>query len=230
MDNMDNGPRRFPQPDCVRGIETRSVRCRNAGISFYFREDSFITMTTIDIGYMEYRARENVYAVRVDVSPITVVTDIVVAMDPLLDYMDPILPFDQVIFATEAPNPDGEGRHERELSRFPRYVVLISSEATSDLLMEGLSNAEIFGVNCNPVRIGPRYSPPQVPLLGYPPVPVGRQIENPDDMIMNLRECCPPRRHEQLARIMENPNMCTELVIEMLYEALFPQEPDPDWD
>jgi len=62
-------------------------------------------MTAIDIGYMEYRAGNNLYAVRVDVSPITMVTDIVVAMDPLLDYMAPVLPFDQVIFATEAPNP-----------------------------------------------------------------------------------------------------------------------------
>ena len=167
---------------------------------------------------------------RVSVSPITLVNDIMATMDPLLDCMAPDLPFDQVIFATEVPNPDGLDHHDRELSRFPRYVVLIASEATSDLRMDGLADAEIFRVNCNPVRIGPRYPPPQVPLLGYPPVPVGRRIESPDDLVMNLRECCPPRRHEQLARIMENPNLCTELVIEMLYEAMFPEEPDPEWD
>ena len=127
---MDNGPRRMRQPDCVRGIETRSIRCRNGNIAFYYREDSFITMTALDVGYIEYQARHNLYTVRVDVSPITVVTDIVAMMDPLLDYLAVDLPFNQVIFATEVPNPDGLDCQDRELSRFPKYVVLIASEAT----------------------------------------------------------------------------------------------------
>ena len=193
----------------------RSIRCRNGNISFYYREDSFITMTVLDIGYMQFRARHNLYAVRVDVSPVTLVTDIVAAMDPLLDSLAVTLPFDQVIFATEVPNPDGLDRQDRELSCFPKYVVLIALETTSDLLMDGLADAEIFGVNCNPMRIGPRYPQPQVRLLGYPPVPVGRRIESPDDLVMNL---------------MENPNLCTEMVIQVLYESMFPEEPNPEWE
>jgi len=187
-------------------------------------------MTILDVGYMEFLAERNLYAVRVDVSPITLVTDIVAAMDPLLDSLAISIPFDRVIFATEMPDPDGVNRRDRVVSRFPSYVVLVATETTSDLLMEGLADAEIFGVNCNPMRMGPRYPQPQVGLLGYPPVPVGRRVENPDDLVMMLRECCPRVRQEQLARIMENPHLGTEMIIQTLYESMFPEEPDPDWD
>ena len=72
---MDDDSHRMRQPGCVRGIETRSIRCRNGNISFYYREDSFITMTVLDVRYMEFQARHNLYAVWVDVSPITLVVD-----------------------------------------------------------------------------------------------------------------------------------------------------------
>ena len=129
---------------------------------------------------------------RVDVSPITLVSDMVAAMDPLLDSLAIVIPFDEVILSTEFPDPDlGADLPARVLSRFPEYVVLVASKMTSDLLMEGLADAEIFGVDCNLVRIGPRYPQPQIHLLGYPPVPFGRRIENPDDLVMMLWECCP---------------------------------------
>ena len=94
--------------------------------------------------------------------------------------------------------------------------------------MEWLVSAEIFGVNCNPVRIGPRYPQPQIQLLRYPPIPFGCRIENPDDLVMMLRECCPLCQHQQLARMMENPGLCTEMVLQVLYDAMFPENPDVD--
>ena len=54
-------------------------------------------MTVLDVGYMEFLAERNLYAVRVDVSPITLVTDIVSVMDPLLDSLAISIPFDWVI-------------------------------------------------------------------------------------------------------------------------------------
>ena len=54
--------------------------------------------------------------------------------------------------------------------------------------MEGLADAEILGVYCSPVRIGPRYPQPQFPLLGFPPIPPGRRVEEPDDLVMMLGE------------------------------------------
>ena len=107
---MDDDPQNMHVPDCVRGIGTRSIRCRNGSISFYYHEDSFITMTVLDVGYMEFLAGRNLYAVQVDMSSITLVTDIVAAMDPLLDSLAVSIPFDQVIFATEMPDPEGVNR------------------------------------------------------------------------------------------------------------------------
>ena len=111
------------------------------------------------------------YAVRVDVSPLTQVSDIVVAMDPLLDPLGVICPFDEVIFVTRVPDTDPNDVHPSGvLNRFPEFGVLITAaETTSDLVMEGLAGAEIFEVYCNPVMIGPRYLQPHFPLLGFPP-------------------------------------------------------------
>ena len=62
--------------------------------------------------------------------------------------------------------------------------------------MEGLAGADIFGVYCNPVRIGPRYPQLQIPLLGYPPIPSSRWVENQDDLVVMLWECCPHHQHQ----------------------------------
>ena len=65
-------------------------------------------------------------------------------------------------FATKVPDTDANDVHpDGVLSRFPDFAVLITaSETTSDLVIEGLANAEIFGVYYNPVRIGERYPQP----------------------------------------------------------------------
>ena len=68
-------------------------------------------MTVLDIGFKEWKAQKNLYAVRVDVSPLTQVSDIVVAMDPLLDPLGVICPFDEVIFVTRAPDTDPNTVH-----------------------------------------------------------------------------------------------------------------------
>ena len=89
--------------------------------------------------------------------------------------------------------------------------------------------AEMFLVYCNPVRIGRRYPPqPQFPLLSYPPIPPGCWVEDPDDLVMMLWECCPLHMQQQLARIMECPALCTEMILHVLYDGLYPQEPDID--
>ena len=83
--DMDDDPRSMRVPNCVRGVGARSIRCCNGDISFYCSDNVAITMTVLDIGCMEFWAQRNLFAVRVDVSPITQVSDIVAAMDPLLD-------------------------------------------------------------------------------------------------------------------------------------------------
>ena len=186
-------------------------------------------MVVLAVGFKEWKAQKNLYAVRVDVCPFTQVSDIVAAMDPVLDPLGIVIPFDDVIFATGVPDTDPNAVHPSGvLSCFPEYVVLIASETTSDLLMEGLEGVEIFGVQCNPVRIGPRYPQPQIPLLGYPPIPSGRRVENPDDLVMMLWECCPPHRNQQLARMIESPWLCTEMILQVLYDAMFPEDHDVD--
>ena len=123
-------------------------------------------------------------------SPFTQVSNIVAAIDPLLDPLGIVIPFDEVIFAMEVPDSDPDVVHPTGLlSCFPEYVVLTASETTLNLLMEGLAGDEISRVHCNPLRIGPRYPQPQIPLLGYPPIPSGRWVENPDDLVMMLWEC-----------------------------------------
>ena len=224
---MDDDPRRMSVMDCVLGVGTRSFRCCNGNISFYYSDNVAVSMMVLDIGYKEFRAQRNLFPVRVDVSPITQVSNIVAVMDPLLDSLAIVIPFDEVIFATEVPDSGlSADRPACILSRFPGYVVLIASETTSDLLMEGLARVDIFGVNCNPVMIGPSYPQPQLQLLGYPPVSFGCLIENPDDLMIILQECCPRHRQQQLERMMENPALCTEMVLEVIYDAMFPKEPD----
>ena len=67
-------------------------------------------------------------------------SDIVAAMNPLLDPSGIVIPFDEIIFATEVPDSDPNAVHPAGvLSRFPEYVVLIASETILDLLMEGLA-------------------------------------------------------------------------------------------
>ena len=137
---MNDDPRRMRVPDCVLGVGTRSIRCRNGDISFYYSDNIAVTMTVLNIGYMEFWAQRNLFAMRVDVSPITQVSDIMAAMDSLLDSLAIVIPFDEVIFATEVPDSDLSAvLPARVLSHFPKYVILVASETTSDLLMEGLA-------------------------------------------------------------------------------------------
>ena len=116
-------------------------------------------MTVLDVGFKEFKVQKNLYAVRVGVSPLTQVTDIVDAMDPLLDPLGVVCPFDEVIFVTRVPDTDPNDVHPSGvLGRSPKFVVLITvGETTSDLVMEGLVEAKVFGVYFNPVRIGPGY-------------------------------------------------------------------------
>ena len=224
---MDDDPRALRVPDCVRGVGTTRSRCRDGNISLYYDDRVAMTMTAINIDYMTHLAGVALFAVRLNVCPYTQVSDIVRAMDPLLDPPVSESPFDEVIFATALHDTGRIGdRPTHALRRFPEYVVLISSEVVSDLVMEKLYEVELFGVDCNPVRIGPGHNEPwaQIRLLGYPPIPFGRRIENPDDVVMLLRECCPLHCQDQLARILENSHVCAEMIMQVVYDELFPGE------
>ena len=224
---MDDDPRALRVPDCVRGVGTTRSRCRDGNVSLYYDDRVAVTMTAINIDYMTFLAGKALYAVRLNVCPYTQVSDIVRAMDPLVDPPVTESPFDEVIFATALHDTGRIGdRPTHSLRRFPEYVVLISSEEVSDLVMEKLYHVELFGVECNPVRIGPGHNEPwaRIRLLGYPPIPFGRRIENPDDVVMLLRECCPLHRQDQLARVLENSHVCAEMIIQVLYDELFPGE------
>ena len=112
-------------------------------------------MTVLDIGYKEYKAQKKLYTVRFSVSPLTQESDIVATMDPLFDRFSPVSRFDKVIFATRVPDLDTNAvPPDGVFSCFPELIVLVTaSEQTSDLVMEGLVTAKIFGVDCNPVWI-----------------------------------------------------------------------------
>ena len=186
-------------------------------------------MPVLDVGLKEFKAQKNLYNVRVDMGPLTQVTNIMAVMDTLLNLLGITCPFDEVIFATRVTSTDPNAVHPTGvLSRFPKFVVLIVTETTSDLLMEGLAEAKSFGVYCNPTRIGPRYPQLQIPLLGFPPILSGRRVEDPDDLVMMLQECCHLHRQHQLARIMECPLLGTKMILQVLYDGLFPRDPDLD--
>ena len=207
----------------VLGLGTRSYRCRNEHQSFYYQDDVTLMMAVFDVRFKEFKAQKNMYAVRVDVSPLTQVTNIVAAMDPLLDPFCVVCRFDEVFFARRVPDADPNAVHPSGvLSCFPEFVVLITvAETTSDLMIEGLAEADIFGVYCNPVRIGLRYPQPQFPLLSFPLIPSGCRVEDMNDLVMMLWECCPLHRQQQLAMIMECPLMGTEMILQVLCDGLF---------
>ena len=113
-----------------------------------------------------------------------------VIVNPLFDDRSFIIRSDEVIFATQVPTP------EMSLGRFPDYAIITTEEeAVLDVLVGGLAAAEIFGVKCSPVRIGPRYPHPQVSLLSFPVPRPDNEVCNPDDVVMILWEECP--RHRQ---------------------------------
>ena len=73
------------------------------------------------------------------------------------------------------------------LSHFPNYAAIITKEEEfSDLLMEGLASAKIFGVRCSPVRLGPRYPHHQFPLLNFLALCPGDEVQDPDDIVLLL--------------------------------------------
>ena len=124
---MNNDPRRMRVPDCVCGIGTRSFRCRNGDISFYYSDGVAVMMTVFDIWFKEWKAQTNLFAVRVGVSPLTQELDIVAAMDPLLDPLGVVCRFDEVIFATRLLDADAYAVHlDGVLRRFSEFVVLIT--------------------------------------------------------------------------------------------------------
>ena len=85
-------------------------------------------MTVLDVGYKEWKAQKELYAVRVDVSPLTQESDIVAVMDPLLNPLGVVCRFDEVIFATKVPDTDANAVHlDGVLSRFPEFAVLITA-------------------------------------------------------------------------------------------------------
>ena len=83
-------------PSCVLGLGTRSFWCRNGHWSFSYHNDVTVTMTILDVGCKEFKAKKTLYAVRLDVSPLTQVADIVAAMDPLLDPLGIVCPFNDL--------------------------------------------------------------------------------------------------------------------------------------
>ena len=146
-------------------------------------------MTPIDIGFLEYKAIINLYAVQIYICPYTKEPDIMALLDPLFDDYIFIIRCDEVIFATKVPAPG------MPLNQLPNYVVIMTEEEVFlDVVMEGLANAEIFGVRCSPVKIGARYPFPQLPLLSFPALHPDDEMRNPDDMVIILWEECP--RHK----------------------------------
>ena len=83
-------------------------------------------MTVLDVGYKEFKVQKNLYAVRVDVSPLTQVSDIVAAMDPVLDPLGIVIPFDEVMFVMEVPDSDPNAMHPTGvLSLSPSMLFLL---------------------------------------------------------------------------------------------------------
>ena len=113
-------------PSCVRGLGTRICWCRNGHISFSYSDGVAVTMTALDVGYKEFKLQKNLYAVRVDVSPLTQVSDIVAAMDPVLDPLGIVIPFDEVMFVMEVPDSDPNAMHPTGvLSLSPSMLFLL---------------------------------------------------------------------------------------------------------
>ena len=167
-------------------------------------------MTPVDIGYHEYKATSNLYAVHICICPYTKEPDITAVIDPLFDNRGFIIHCDEVIFSTEVPTP------EMPLSQFPDYAIITTEEeVVSDVLMGGLADAKIFDVGCSPVRIGPRYPYPQVPLLSFLALRLDDDVHNPDDVVLPLWEECPRHRHKQrqLVRILQYPLLEVDIVI-----------------
>ena len=76
-----NDNQRMRIPSVVLRLGTRSYRCRNGHWSFSYQYNVAVTMTALDVGYKEFKAQNNLYAVRVDVSPITQVSNIEAAIN-----------------------------------------------------------------------------------------------------------------------------------------------------
>ena len=53
-DDMNDDPRRMRVPECVRGIGTRSFRCRNGDIRFFYSDGVAVTMMVLEVGYKEF--------------------------------------------------------------------------------------------------------------------------------------------------------------------------------
>ena len=51
-------------------------------------------------------------------------------------------------------------------------------------------------------------------------------MEDPDDMVMMLWECYPIHRQQQLVWVIECPSLGTDMIIQVLYDGLYPREPE----
>ena len=112
-------------------------------------------------------------------------------------------------------------------SSCPQFAVIVTlEESTLDLVVLGIAIIELFGVSCDPVRLGLNY-PAQPALLSFPNIIPGTEVVNPDAVILLLREECPLYRQNQLARILHCRQLRVVTVIEVLYAWLYP-DPNPD--
>ena len=114
--------------------------------------------------------------------------------------------------------------------RYSKFAVLTTfEEGTANSLMDGFAFARLFGVSCDPVRLGSGFpaQPDQPDLLSFPdPLPDAEVVE-PDAVILVLNEECPWYLQEQLDRILSYQHLRVDTAIQALYAWLFP-EPDPD--
>ena len=148
-----------------------------------------------------------------------------VIMHPLFDDHGFIIHCNEVVFATQVPTP------EMSLSRFPDYAIITTEEeAVSDMLTEGLATAKIFGVRYSLARIRPGHPHPQVLLLSFLVLRPGDEVRDPDDVVLLLREECPIHRQQQLARILQYLSLGVDIVIQAVYEWLYPENPDNEED
>ena len=107
-------------------------------------------------------------------------------------FIDVVIRLDKVMLTTQEEMP----------SRYANYAGLITQEeAALEMMTVGLASAELFGVRCDPVRLGSNY-PVQPALLSFPNFQHGNEVGHPNNIVLLLWEECPSHRQEQLTRIL----------------------------
>ena len=112
----------------------------NGVLGYCYQYDATLLMKHLVIGYEEYQVCDSLYSMRFVICLYTKELDIMAIMDHIFEDNGMIICCFEVISATRVQTP------ETVLNHFPNYVALITIlEETSNLLMEGLATAEIFG-------------------------------------------------------------------------------------